>query len=81
MKPKKESKKQHQDMPTDPKDLAKAMFRAADKKFEGFQTKFQRQKQIKDVDYICQVIFVIPLFIVFPSTSTSYCLYPILPSC
>ena len=47
MKPKKESKKQHQDMPTDPKDLAKTMFRAADKKFEGFQTKFQRQSKSK----------------------------------
>ena len=47
MKPKKESKKQHQDMPTDPKDLAKAMIRAADKKFESFQTKFQKQSKSK----------------------------------
>ena len=47
MKPKKESKKQHRDMPTDPEELAKAMFREADKKFEGFPTKFQRQSKSK----------------------------------
>ena len=47
MKPKKESKKHHQDIPTDPKDLAKAMFRAADRKFQYFHTNFQRQSKSK----------------------------------
>lgn len=35
------------DMPTDPKELAKAMFRTADEKFTGFPTKFQRQSKSK----------------------------------